>query len=78
MKVLEQIGETLQVTYFVFDGAFGHHEALRMVRQTGLHLISKLQYNSALYLPYTAGTQVEGLAASMVRSSIIRTYHPSS
>lgn len=53
MKVLEQIGETLQVTYFVFDGAFGHHEALRMVRQTGLHLISKLQYNSALYLPYT-------------------------
>jgi putative transposase len=55
MKVLEQIGETLQVTYFVFDGAFGHHEALRMVRQTGLHLISKLQYNSALYLPYTGG-----------------------
>lgn len=71
-KVLEQIGETLQVTYFVFDGAFGHHEALRMVRQTGLHLISKLQYHSALDLPYTGGYSGRGLAASMVRSSIIR------
>ena len=25
---------------------------LQMVRQVGLHLISKLRYNSALYLPY--------------------------
>src|SRR5438477_6253091 len=25
---------------------------MQMVRQVGLHLISKLRYNSALYLPY--------------------------
>ena len=38
--------------YFIFDGELGHHDALQMVRQVGLHLISKLRYNSALYIPY--------------------------
>jgi putative transposase len=40
------------VRYFVFDGAFGHNQALQMVRRTGLELISKLRHNAALYLPY--------------------------
>jgi putative transposase len=40
------------VGYFLFDGEFGHNDALQMVRQLGLHLVSKLRYNSALYLPY--------------------------
>jgi hypothetical protein len=51
-KVLDQIGETFKIVYFVFDGELGHHDALQMVRQVGLHLISKLRYNSALYFPY--------------------------
>jgi hypothetical protein len=46
------VGQTLTVRYFVFDGAFGHNQALQMVRRTGLELISKLRHNSALYLPY--------------------------
>jgi hypothetical protein len=51
-RVLEQIGETLKVVSFLFDGELGHHDALQMVRQVGLHLISKLRYTSALYFPY--------------------------
>jgi len=44
----------LNVRYVVFDGAFGTNYALQMVRRSGsnLYLISKLQYNSALYFPY--------------------------
>src|SRR5512132_4366214 len=41
-RLLEQIGETFQVVYFIFDGEFGPNDALQMVRQVGLHLISKL------------------------------------
>src|ERR671918_3021807 len=51
-QLLEQIGDTFKVVYFIFDGELGHNDALQMVRQVDLHLISKLRYNSALYLPY--------------------------
>jgi len=51
-QVLALVCQTLNVRYFVFDGAFGHNQALQMVRRTGLELISKLRHNAALYLPY--------------------------
>jgi putative transposase len=51
-RLLEQIGDTVKVVYFLFDGEFGHNDAMQMVRQVGLQLISKLRYNSALYFPY--------------------------
>jgi len=51
-RLLEQIGDTFKVVYFIFDGELGHSDALQMVRQVDLHLISKLRHNSALYLPY--------------------------
>jgi putative transposase len=50
--LLTLIGGELAVRYFLYDGAFGHNEALQMVRQTGLHLISKLRHDAALYFPY--------------------------
>ena len=45
---------SIDVRYVVFDGAFGTNYALQMVRRcrSKLHLISKLQSNSALYFPY--------------------------
>lgn len=49
---MKLIGTTIPITYVVLDGAFGHNKALRMVRQCNLHIISKLQCNSALYFPY--------------------------
>jgi putative transposase len=51
-RVLEQIGDAFKVVYFIFDGELGHNDAMQMVRQVGLHLVSKLRHNSALYLPY--------------------------
>lgn len=51
-RLLAQIGDAFEIVYFIFDGELGHHDALQMVRQVGLHLISKLRYNSALYIPY--------------------------
>jgi putative transposase len=51
-RLLQQVGTPFKVAYFLFDGEFGHNNALQMVRQVGLHLVSKLRYNSALYFPY--------------------------
>jgi putative transposase len=49
--LLKLIGDHVKVIYFVYDGAFGNNDAWQMVRQTGLHLISKLRRDSALYFP---------------------------
>ncbi len=51
LKLLSAVG--ISITWFIFDGAFGNNYALQMVRQCGLHLISKMRYDSALYFPYT-------------------------
>jgi hypothetical protein len=51
--LLHLIAPVLSVTYLVLDGHFGNHHALHMARQCGLHLISKLRYDAALYFPYT-------------------------
>jgi len=34
-RFLELIGDHVKGQYFVFDGAFGHNDALQMVRQLG-------------------------------------------
>ncbi len=52
-KVLLLIGNDTILVYIVFDGAFGNNNALQMVKQCGLNLISKLHRNSALYFPYS-------------------------
>jgi len=65
--VQEIIGQALvllktriKLRYLVFDGAFGHNQALQMVQRTGLELISKLRHNAALYLPYEGGYSGRG------------------
>jgi putative transposase len=51
-EMLALIGSRIKLAYFVFDGAFGNNDAVQMVRQIGLHLISKLRHDSALYFPH--------------------------
>ena len=51
-KQLALINGALPLTYLVLDGHFGNNNALQMTRQCGLHLISKLRHDAALYLPY--------------------------
>ena len=71
--LLQLIATVLSVTYLVLDGHFGNHHALHMARQCGLHLISKLRRDAALYFPYTGPYAGEGPGASMVTRWITST-----
>ena len=51
--LLQLVGDWIPLRYFVLDGYFGHNNALQMVKQCGLHLISKLRTDAALSLPPT-------------------------
>lgn len=52
-KLLGLINGLIGLRYFVLDGYFGNNNVLQVVRQElGLHLISKLQWNSALHFEY--------------------------
>jgi len=57
---LQLIARVVPVVYLVLDGHFGNSSALQMVRQCGLHLISKLRSDAALYLPYDGPYQGRG------------------
>ena len=50
--LIQRMGGLFPLTYLVLDGHFGNNNALQMVRQCNLHLISKLRADSALYLPF--------------------------
>ena len=41
-----------KLKYLVYDGALGNNQGVQAIIRNGLHLISKLKSNSALYLPY--------------------------
>ena len=51
-KLLHVIGALIPLRHMVLDGHFGNHPAWHMVRGCGLHLISKLRHDAALYFPY--------------------------
>jgi putative transposase len=50
----------LKVKWLVLDGFFGTFPTTSMVLGCGLHLISKLRHNAALYLPYTGPKPARG------------------
>ena len=50
----------VSIIYLALDGHFGNNKALQMVRQCGLHLISKLRYDAALYFPYDGSYRGRG------------------
>ena len=58
--LLTWVTEWLSITYLALDGHFGTNAALQMTRQCGLHLISKLRVNSALYFPYSGPQSKRG------------------
>jgi len=49
--LLTLMGGQIPLTYILLDGHFGNNNALQMVLQLNLHLISKLRYDSKLFLP---------------------------
>src|SRR5919198_6703756 len=83
--LLHLIAGVISLTYLVLDGHFGNHNALRMARQSNLHLVSKLRCDAALYVPYTgpyagrgphrkygAKLDYDNLPVSSIRSSCSR------
>jgi len=56
-QLLTLIKGTLPLSYLVLDGHFGNKNALHMTRECGLHLISKLRHDAALYFPYQGDYQ---------------------
>jgi putative transposase len=50
--LLGLVGKAIPLCYLVLDGHFGNNNALQMTLQCGIHLVSKLRYDSALYFRY--------------------------
>ena len=61
--VLATLDGFIPIRYFLLDGYFGNNNTLQMVRDCGLHLISKLRRDAALYLPPTPPYQGRGRPA---------------
>ena len=59
-SVLSLIGQNLVVKYLLLDGAFGNNNALQMSLRCGLHLISKLRSDAALFFPYDGEQKKRG------------------
>lgn len=51
-KHLCLVGHWLTLTHLLLDGKFGHNNAVQMALGCGLHLLSKLRHDAALYFPY--------------------------
>ncbi|MDQ7083902.1 MAG: hypothetical protein Q9M36_02785 [Sulfurovum sp.] len=64
-KALKRIDKHIDIVYFVFDGAFGNNPAVQMVRQCGLHIISKLQKILHCYFLIVESMQEEDLLGNM-------------
>jgi len=59
-KQLLLINGLFSVCYLALDGHFGNNNALQMARQCGMHIISKLRCDSALYFQYTGPQHKSG------------------
>jgi len=53
LKIILKVIKLPSLRYFVYDGAFGNNAGVQATRKSGLHLISKLKKNSALYFKCT-------------------------
>ena len=58
-QLLNRLG-VLHLKHIVLDGKFGNYPATWTVRQSGLHIISKMRHDAALYLPYTGTKPARG------------------
>lgn len=57
---LAALQNRVTVRYLALDGHFGNNNALQMVRQCGLQLISKLRHDAALYFHYDGKQKRKG------------------
>jgi len=57
---LEGLQGLVPIRYLALDGHFGNNNALQMVRQCGLQLVSKLRQDAALYFRYDGPQKRKG------------------
>ena len=67
----------LSITYLVLDGHFGNNNALQMVRQCGLHLISKLRHDVRCISSIKETMLVKVRTKSMVTRSTMTSFQNS-
>lgn len=58
--VLALTNRAFSVKHLLLDGAFGNNNALQMAVRCGLHLVSKLRSDAALFLPYDGAQNRRG------------------
>jgi putative transposase len=58
--------DDLGIKYLVLDGKYGNYPAILAVRQTGLHLISKMRHDAALYLATRERLNLEQLPSEFL------------
>lgn len=56
----QYLSNLIQIRYVVGDGGFGNNTVAKIVMAQNLHLISKLQYNAALYFPFQGEHSAKG------------------
>ena len=59
-KQLTALRNLAKVRYLALDGHFGNNNALQMALQCGLHIISKLRHDAALYFIYDGEQKRKG------------------
>ncbi len=60
LSIRQEIKDLIPLRYLVLDGYFGHNNAQQMTKQCGLHLISKLCTDAALYWQPTTSPKGPG------------------
>jgi len=60
IRIIRKVLNTPTLKYFVYDGAFGNNAGIQTVKQSGLHLISKLKKNSNLYSKFEGKQKKRG------------------
>lgn len=59
-KQLQLLQSLVRIRHIALDGHFGNNNALQMVLQCGLDLVSKLRSDAALYFPYDGHQKSRG------------------
>jgi hypothetical protein len=59
-QVLKTVNGFVSIRYIAMDGHFGNNNAAQMVLKAGLHLVSKLRYDSALHFRYDGEQKPHG------------------
>lgn len=58
--VLSKLNGKVPIKYFVGDGGYGNSTCANICKGASIFLVSKLQYNAALYLPYNGSYSGRG------------------